>query len=289
MLSTDPAGLQEDWMNPEILTAQTAQTHQALFKATDNILWKKHLTRTTPQKSDSQLKSDQIDRMALDASSLVPCVVPIGQHEDEEESWMEIINDLSAAVEVNFSSGWRTIYPSNRLRIERTVEIAVRLRDSPDICGICRGVANGQYFTSFDFGDFGRRALCYTMDEFVDAERATRLREAQQKELRQRERWFFMRYGCNLCIVLCMWAVILVVFIMAPLENYAIAIAVVLGIGASGCCMSSSLRWSLYLMGKRIAAWRSVYRQCSLSRRGPHPFFIPIDFASWSGPPIPNL
>lgn len=223
--------------------------------------------------------------MALDASSSVPGVVPIGQHEDEEESGLvEVINDLLAAVEVNCSSGWRTIYPANVLQIERPerpVEIAVRLRDDPDICGICRVVASGRLFiSSGHFGNLGTSAQNLVEAESADVQRETRLREARQEELRQRERWFFKRYGCNLCIVLCMWAVILVVFIMAPLENYAIAIAVVLGIGASGCCMSSSLRWSLYLMGKRIAAWRSVYRQCSLSRRGPHPFFIPIDFAS---------
>lgn len=172
---------------------------------------------------------------------------------------VEVWNDMKAAVEVNFSSGWRTIYPGNVLQIERTVEIAVRLRDEPDICGICRGVADGKLYTSANFGNFGQEAQHHSQKESVDVQRETRLREAQQKEeLRQRQRWFFKRYGCNLCIVLCMWAVILVVFIMAPVENYAIAIAVVLGIGASGWCMSSSLRWSLYLMGKRIAAWRSV-------------------------------
>ena len=216
--------------------------------------------------------------MALDASFSVPGVVPIGQHEDEEESGLvEVINDLRAAVEVNFSSGWRTIYPANVLQIERTVEIAVRLRDDPDICGICRGVVNGKLYTSANFGNFGQEAQRYSQQESVDVQRETRLREeqeelrqrqamqqrgrereAQQEELRQRQRRFFKRYGCNLCIVLCMWAVIPVVFIMAPVENYAIAIAVVLGIGASGWCMSSSLRWSLYLMGKRIAAWSSV-------------------------------
>lgn len=196
--------------------------------------------------------------------SLVPGVVPIGQHEDEEESGLvEVWNDINAAVEVNFSSGWRIIYPGKVLQIERTAEIVVRLRDEPDICGICGGVANSALFTSKDFGDFGRQAKEFIESEQRDANKEKRLREAaRRQDASRQEALFFKRYGFHLCIVLCMWVVILVVFIMARLENYAIAIAVVLGIGASGCCISS-LRCSLYLMGKRIAAWRSV--DCSLS------------------------
>ena len=221
----------------------------------------------------------------------VPGVVPIVQDEDEEETGLvEVWNDLEATVEVNFSSGWRIIYPRKVLQIERNLEIVVRLRDAPDISGICRvGVANSALLTSKNFGDFGRQAEEFVESEQLDANNQKRLREAatteaaityerqRQEALRQRT-WFFLRYGCNLCIVLCMWAVILVVFIMAPLENYAIAIAVVLGIGASGCCMSSSLRWSLYLMGKRIAAWRSV--DSAVFHVGSSSIFIPLDFAS---------
>jgi len=95
-----------------------------------------------------------------------------------EVNQLEVRNDLKAAIELNHGMGWTVVYPLKSLhfRPSSVLDVSVRLRDDPAICGSCHGSADAPLLVSQAFGDFGPAAA-----NFVEAEQASAKKE---KELR---------------------------------------------------------------------------------------------------------
>ena len=104
-----------------------------------------------------------------------------------------VCNDLKVAIEVKLGEGseWDTVYPKAQLKmavdsIDVHPELSVRLRDDPNVWGMCRVVQGSTLQLSSSFGDFGDRATKHFQEEEAAAEEESRLRKQRQKELDQK-------------------------------------------------------------------------------------------------------
>ena len=99
---------------------------------------------------------------------------------------LEVCNDLQVAIEVNPGTGWKVMYPEERLRLDtfQPVNVAARLRDDPDICGTCCVDATALLRATEAFGHFGPAALEFSEAEQREVEHERQLQEARMQKLK---------------------------------------------------------------------------------------------------------
>ena len=119
-----------------------------------------------------------------------------------EEVWVEIqdahvictvCNDLNVGAEVKLGEGseWKIVYPQAQLKMavdsmDVQPQLSVRLRDDPNVCGVCTVVQGSTLQLSSSFGDFGEGATKHFQEEEAAAEEESRLRKQRQKEIDQK-------------------------------------------------------------------------------------------------------
>ena len=104
-----------------------------------------------------------------------------------------VCNDLKVAIEVKLGEGseWDAVYPQAQLKMamdsmEVQPQLSVRLRDDPNLYGMCTVVQGSTLQLSNSFGDFGDRAREHVQKEEAAAEEESRLRKQRQDELDQK-------------------------------------------------------------------------------------------------------
>ena len=159
--------------------------------------------------------------------------------EDQEQTPVELLNDLKAAVEVNSSKGRSVLYPRNHMKID-TMPVEVSLRDDPSIHAIRKEYDGTQLiFLSDAFGKFGTEVQHFIEEEDVSIQREERLQEQRIQELQNKAFW--ATFGPFFRLNSCLWGVFLVFLVICfvvPLESYAVAVALCLGAGCLCCCTS---------------------------------------------------
>ena len=157
--------------------------------------------------------------------------------EDQEQTPVELINDLKAAVEVISSKGRSVLYPGKSMKLD-AMPVEVSLRDDPSIHGICKEFDGTQLFLSSGaFGNFGAEVQHFIEQENVSIQREERLQEQRIRELLKKVKWaavgpFFRLNSCLWGAVL----VFLVICLVVRLESYAVAVVLCLGAGCLCCC-----------------------------------------------------
>ena len=99
-------------------------------------------------------------------------------------------NDLPVAAEIELGqgNGWQIIYPEVRTKLamgsmDVHPQLSVRLRDDPNVWGMCTAVQGSTLQLSNSFGDFGDWAAEHVQKEAREAKEARRLRKRRQKEI----------------------------------------------------------------------------------------------------------
>ena len=107
-----------------------------------------------------------------------------------EEVCCTVWNDLkvAAAVKLGQGSEWQIVYPDASLKLaidSATIDLQVfvRLRDDPNVSGICTATQGSTFQLSSSFGDFGDRARKHVQEEETAAQEESRLRQQRRAEL----------------------------------------------------------------------------------------------------------
>ena len=179
--------------------------------------------------------------------------------EDQEETPVELINDLKAAVEVSSSKSRRVLYPRRRMKVDG-MPVEVSLRDDPSIHAICKEYDGTQLCTSSGvFGNF-----CFKVYHFIEREKDSIRREERLKEQRARElqkKAYWAALGPFMKLNSCLWGVVLVflvICLVVRLESYAVAVALCLGAGCLCCCTTQISFASLLFFEKKLVGGERV-------------------------------
>lgn len=160
-------------------------------------------------------------------------------------------NDLQVATQAKLGqlSEWQTVYPEAQLKMAVAVDsmdvqpqLSVRLRDDPNLSGMCTAVQGSTLQLSNGFGDFGDRAKKHFQAEEITAEEESRLRKQRQKEMDQklgaevtqailwRQKWAIISFFLCLLIILTamIFGTVASFHLLTELQEVALAVALLM-------------------------------------------------------------
>ena len=132
-------------------------------------------------------------------------------------------NNLQVVTEAKLGqvSKWQIVYPEAQLKMAVAVEsmdvqpqLSVRLRDDPNLSGMCTAAQGSALRLSNGFGDFGERATKHVQKEAKAAQKESRLRKQRQAKINQKlnvevtqtvlkkQKWVMISFFLCLLIVL---------------------------------------------------------------------------------------
>ena len=171
-------------------------------------------------------------------------------------------NDLKAAVELTLGecSEWRIMYPKEQTKfamgsMDLHPELSVRLRDDPNVCGMCTAVQGSTFQLSSSFGDFGDRATKHFQEEETVAEEERRLRKQRQDELDQKfgaqvtqavlkkqKRMLISIFFCTLIVLAAMISCAVAAFhVLTEIQGLGLAVGLLVLCVCAGCGVITGL------------------------------------------------
>ena len=104
--------------------------------------------------------------------------------------WNDLQVAVAAEAQLGEGSNWQIVYPQGQVKMAVAVDsmevqpqLSVRLRDDPNLSGMCTAVQGSTLQLPNGFGDFGDRATKHVQKEEAGAQEESRLRKQRQDEL----------------------------------------------------------------------------------------------------------
>ena len=184
---------------------------------------------------------ENVERQTLAADATVTCTV-----------W----NDLQVAAEAQIGeeSQWRIMYPEACLKLtldsmDVQPQLSVRLRDDPNVWGMCTAVQGSRFQLSSSFGDFGDRAAKHRQKEGKEADEESRLRKQRQAEIDQKlgaevtqavlrkQKWVMISFFlCTLIVLAAMISCAVAAFsLQTEIQGVGLAVGLLVLWACAGC------------------------------------------------------